>query len=103
VVTQGLARGASEALTVRLFGQGQNWPVLDVPSTTLADYVPPVTLGPGETEVLALAQTLTNLLVLLDDEIARTEARRLKLRLRGTVGILVQAYRHSHLSYLYSN
>jgi len=99
VVTQGLARGASEALTVRLFWQGQNWPVLDVPSTTLAAYVPPVILGPGETEMLALAQTLPNPLVLLDDEVARTEARRLKLRLRGTVGVLVQAYRQGHLPF----
>ena len=57
------------------------------------------TLGPGETEVLALAQTLPNPLILVDDEVARTEARRLGLSLRGTVGVLVQAYRHGHLSY----
>jgi predicted nucleic acid-binding protein len=99
VVTQGLARGAYEALTVRLFWQSQNWPILEVPSAALATYVPPVILGPGETETLALAQTLPNPLVLLDDEIARTEARRLKLRLRGTVGVLVQAYRQGHLSF----
>jgi len=99
VVTEGLARGAPEALTVRLFWESQNWPVVDVPNTALDSYVPSVTLDPGETEVLALAQTLSNALVLLDDEVARTEARRLRLRVRGTVGVLAQAYRQGHLSY----
>ncbi|MFQ5614166.1 MAG: DUF3368 domain-containing protein [Anaerolineae bacterium] len=72
---------------------------MDVPETIRSSYTPPVVLGPGETEVLALAQTLTDPLVLLDDEIARAEARRLNLRLRGTLGILVQAYRQRLLSF----
>jgi len=98
VVTQGLARGASDALTVRLFWQRQRWPVVDVPDAVLSAYTLPVVLGPGETEVLALAQTLADPLVLLDDEVARAEARRLRLRLRGTLGILVHAYRKNLLS-----
>ena len=48
---------------------------------------------------LALAQTLTNPWVLLDDEAARVEARRLGLRIRGTLGILVLAYRQNLLSF----
>jgi predicted nucleic acid-binding protein len=99
VVTEGLARGAPEALTVRLFWESQDWPVVDVPAMALDSYVPSVTLDPGETEVLALAQTLSHALVLLDDGVARTEARRLRLSVRGTVGILVQAYRQGYLSY----
>jgi predicted nucleic acid-binding protein len=91
VVTQGLARGAADAFTVRLFWQRQQWPIVDVPETMLTAYVPPVILDPGELEVLAL--------VLLDDEIARAEARRLKLRLCGTLGILVRAFRQSLLSF----
>lgn len=98
VVTQGLARGASDALTIRLFWQRYKWPVVDVPEALLAAYTPSVILGPGETEVLALAQTLPDPLVLLDDEVARAEARRLKLRLRGTLGVLVHAHRESLLS-----
>jgi predicted nucleic acid-binding protein len=58
----------------------------------LSAYTPPVVLDPGETEVLALAQSLADPLVLLDDKVARAEARRLKLRLCGTLGILVRAY-----------
>jgi hypothetical protein len=99
VVTQGLARGAPDALTVRLFWQRQRWPIVDVPDAVLSAYAPPVVLDPGETEVLALAQTLADPLVLLDDEVARAEARRLKLRLRGTLGILVHAYRRGLLSF----
>ena len=81
VVSQGLARGAPDALIVRLFWQRQGWPVVEV-----------------SPEVLALAQTLTRPLVLLDDEIARAEARRLELRVRGTLGVLVQAFRRGALS-----
>jgi len=93
VVTRGLAYGAPDALTVRLFWQRQEWPIVDIPSDVLSAYTPSVILHPGERAVLALAQTLKDPLVLLDDEVARTEARRLKLRLHGTLGILVQAYR----------
>ncbi len=98
VVSKGLTRGASDAFTVRLFWQRQGWPIVAVPSTVLAAYKPMVILDPGELEVLALAQTLNDPLVLLDDELARNEARRLGLRLRGTVGVIVQAYRAGLLS-----
>ncbi len=54
VVAQGLVRGAPDALTVQLFWQRQQWPIVDVPPTVLSAYKPPVTLDPGETEVLAL-------------------------------------------------
>lgn len=99
VVTQGLAQGASDAFTVRLFWQRQKWPIVDVPATVLSAYTPAVVLGPGEAETLALAQTLTDPLVLLDDEVARAEARRLGLRLRGTLGTLALAYREGLLSF----
>ena len=99
VVTQGLARGASDALTVRLFWQRQRWPIIEVPPSVTAAYTPAAIIDPGEKEVLALAQTLSDPLVLLDDEVARAEARRLRLRLRGTLGILALAYRQGLLSY----
>jgi len=99
VVTQGLARGMADARVVRLFWQRQRWPVVTVPQAALDVYQPAVILDPGETEVLALAQTLDDPLVLLDDEIARAEARRLKLRVRGTLGVLTQAYHNGLLSF----
>lgn len=100
VVTRGQARGASDALTIRLFWQYQAWPVVDISETDQQlIYEPQVILHPGEVEVLTLAQTLNDPLILLDDEVARAEARRLRLRLRGTLGILVQAHRQNLLSF----
>lgn len=98
-VTQGLALGAADARTIRLFWHAAGWPMLEVPAAMLANYHPPVTLDPGETEVLSLAQTLPDVLVLLDDETARAEARRLNLRVRGTLGVLAQAYRSGVLTF----
>ena len=80
VVVQGLARGAPDALTVRLFWQHQGWPIVNVSEATLSAYTQPVILDPGEAE-------------------ARAEARRLRLRPRGTLGVLVQAYRQGLLSF----
>jgi predicted nucleic acid-binding protein len=94
VVTQGLIYGASDALIIRLFWQQQGWPIVEVLPPILTVYKPSVILGAGEIEVLALAQTIPGPLVLLDDEVARAEARRLKLQVRGTLGVLIQAYQH---------
>ena len=69
-----------------------------MPESVLAAYAPKVILDPGEIEVLAFAQTVSDALVLLDDEVARAEARRLKLRVRGTLGVLVQGHRQDLLS-----
>jgi len=97
VVTQGLVYGAPEALTINVFLQEHDWPIIDVPAQVMAAYTPSVLLVRGETELLAFAQTLSDPLVLLDDEVARLEARRLNLRGRGTLG--VQAYLQKLLSF----
>ena len=98
VVTQGAARGAADALTFRLFWQHRRWPIVEMPADALPAYQSPVLLHPGELAVLALAQTSPRPLVLLDDEVARTEARRLGLPVRGSLGVLVQAYRQQLLT-----
>lgn len=98
VVTLGTAQGAADALTFRLFWQQRQWPIVEMSADALAVYQPPVILHPGELAVLALAQTLPKPLVLLDDEMARTEARRVELAVRGSLGVLVQAYRQQHLT-----
>lgn len=85
-VTAGLARGMPDARTIRLFCQATNWPMRDIPPNVLANYRSPVILDRGETEILALAQTFSAAVVLLDDETAKAEARRLGLRTWGTLG-----------------
>lgn len=98
-VTQGLALGAPDARTIRLFWQAKDWPIVDVSPATVAAYKPSAILDLGETEAIALGRTLPDALLLLDDETARAEARRLKLPVRGTLGVLTQAYRARLLSF----
>lgn len=50
-----------------------------------------VSLGAGEREVLALAVESVDPLVILDDALARRFAVRLRLRLTGTLGLLLKA------------
>lgn len=99
VVTQGLRYGASDALLIKAFWQDRGWPIIGVPANQLANYTPAVILNRGETELLVLAQSVQSPLVLIDDEIARSEARRLQLRVHGTLGVLVQAYQQGLLSF----
>lgn len=50
-------------------------------------------LGPGETEVLALALEAAAPIVIFDDALGRQAAEFLKLRLTGTLGLLLDAKR----------
>ena len=97
-VVFGQAHGAPDALTIRLFWQQHQLPVVPVPAIVLAAYQPALALDPGEHATFALALTLNDVLVLVDDEEARSEARRLGLPIRGTLGVLVAAYRQALLT-----
>jgi predicted nucleic acid-binding protein len=55
-----------------------------------------VDLGPGETEVLALALERRNAIVVLDDSLARQVAQTLRIQFTGTLGVLLSA-KHSGL------
>lgn len=79
VAVQGLVRGEPDAITVRLFWERQGWPAVDLSRAVLSGYAPAAVLDPWEMEVLALAQSSDGPLVLMDDEVARSEARRLGL------------------------
>jgi predicted nucleic acid-binding protein len=98
VVTQGSARGEADALVIRLFLRHHHWPIVSIASDALASFHPLVVLGKGETTVLALGQITPGALLLLDDASARREARRLQLRVQGTLGILTEAYRRRKLT-----
>lgn len=52
------------------------------------------TLGPGETEAIALAQELMADVVLMDDKAARREARGRGMLVTGTIGVLADAADH---------
>ena len=71
-------------------------PWVDVRKPTSSPVLPLVTdLGPGERQVLALALEMPGSVVILDDALARRVATTLGIRLRGTLGILLDAKRRS--------
>lgn len=98
-VILGQAQDAPDALTIRLFWQQHKLPIISVPAAALAAYQPTLQLDPGEQATFALALTLSDALVLVDDDEARTEARRLRLPIRGTLGIIALAYQRKFLDW----
>lgn len=68
------------------------WITIRQPASIIA--LPLVTdLGPGETEVLALALESPDAIVILDDGLARQVAETVGIKLTGTLGILIDAKR----------
>ena len=90
VVTK-LAEGRARGVDLPDLGE-LNWVTVRSPVSSTA--APLVTdLGPGETQVLMLALESPDAIVVLDDAPARQLAAALKLRLTGTLGILLTAKR----------
>jgi len=54
-------------------------------------------LDQGELDSLALALAM-NALLLIDEERGREEARRHRVKVRGTLRVLIKAYRHGFLT-----
>ena len=100
VVVAGSVQQAPDAANVRLFLEHYKFPIPDVPEPLLQSRSQAPVLGMGERQVLTLAQSLTGTeaLILLDDEMARAEARQLGLQVKGTLGVLVEAFRAGLLS-----
>jgi predicted nucleic acid-binding protein len=98
VVVNGLLQGEADAAIVRSFWRQQRWPVVSVTDAVMKAYQPLVKLGDGEQAVLALALATPGSLALLDDVLARREARRLHLQSYGTLGILMSAYQSGLLT-----
>ncbi|HXG65668.1 MAG TPA: DUF3368 domain-containing protein [Blastocatellia bacterium] len=74
-----------------------DWVTIRSPASAVA--LPLVTdLGPGETEVLALALESSDAVVILDDHLARQVAETLGIRLTGTLGVLLDAKRRGLVS-----
>jgi len=93
VVEEGLSLGAPDATVARLFFARSGCPIVDAAREVVDSFQPIGELDLGERALLALARHCPGALVLLDDEQARNEARRLGLRVKGTLGVLVSAYR----------
>ena len=93
VVVQGLRHGYEDARVIRTFLEEMGW----TPEPVSLEEMPPALrtapLDRGERDTLALALNLGECVVLMDEHRGRLVARQLGLPVRGSLGILVQAYR----------
>lgn len=97
VVVNGLRLGADDAPAVDfLVQQGHIRVVEMVLPTPLPVWAQP--LDAGEIEVIVLGQQQAADRVLVDNEHAREAARQVGLPLKGTVGLLLEAWRQGHFS-----
>ena len=97
VVINGLRLGADDAPAVDfLVRQGYIRVVEVILPPTLPSWAQ--SLDAGEIEVIVLGQQQATDWVLVDNEHARKAARQVGLPLKGTVGLLLEAWRQGHLS-----
>lgn len=72
--------------------QLENYTWVEMRSVSMPKYLQLIAdLGPGESEVLALATNHPSALVILDDKLARRIAEMQGFRLTGTAGVLLRA------------
>jgi predicted nucleic acid-binding protein len=97
VVINGLRLGADDAPAVDFLVQQGHIRVVEVvlptPLPTWAQ-----SLDSGEIEVIVLGQQQAADWVLVDNEHARKAARQMGLPLKGTIGLLLEAWRQGHFS-----
>jgi predicted nucleic acid-binding protein len=96
VVVEGLRQGFADARTLRHFLDQTGWQAEDVHADHIDDRLLDLPLDVGERDVLALAVSLGNVTVLMDETVGRSYARQYGLIVRGSLGILIEAY-HSSL------
>ncbi len=90
VVVEGIRQGFEDAHTLRRFLNQEGWKPIEVKG--VPDDLVSLHLDQGERESIALAIAQEGLL-LIDEERGRAAARWLGVKVRGTLGVLIHAYR----------
>jgi len=93
VVTRGLELEHPDAYAVELAVARKELAVVAIDDADLSEAVRALPLGRGEKQVIQLGLGESPDWVLLDDLLAREEAERLGLKVKGTLGIIAEAYR----------
>ena len=92
-VTRGIELGQSDAHAIQLAIARHELLVVDASETGPPDGDWATALDAGERSAIHLARQEDADWVLLDDQLARENAQRLGLKVKGTLGIIVEAYR----------
>ena len=98
VVTRGLDLAQPDAYAVQLAVIREELRVVTVTATGMTDELQALPLGEGEKQAIHVALTEATDYVLLDDLLAREEAQRLGLKVKGTLGVLAEAVRRGALN-----
>jgi predicted nucleic acid-binding protein len=98
VVTRGLELGLPDAYAVQMTVARRELVVIDVEMTETSTAGIEPSLQVGERAVIQLARQEAADWVLLDDQLAREQAQELGLRVKGTLGVIVEAFRRRLLA-----
>ena len=92
VVVQGMRQGYEDARTLQIFLEQVQWFTEDVDEANIPATLRTATLDRGERDALVLAASLRTT-VLMDETAGRKVARELGVPVRGSLGILIEAFR----------
>jgi predicted nucleic acid-binding protein len=97
IVVEGLRQGHADASTLYHFLERMGWQAQDVRADQVPDHLLDAQLDTGERDALALALIMGDVSVLMDESVGRAYARDYGLAVRGSLGILVEAFHQNSL------
>ena len=97
-VVEGIRQGHEDARTLHLFLDQMEWRPQQGEATNMPAGLREAHLDRGERDTLALAISLNSTLVLIDETVGRQSAREQGLTVRGSLGVLIEAYRRELIS-----
>ncbi len=98
VVVRGSELGKPDAYAVQSAVIRRELVVVQINDADLSQALRSLHLGKGEKELIQLGLIESADYVLLDDALARDEAQKAGLRVKGTLGVIVEAYRQNRMS-----
>lgn len=97
-VLDGLAIGEPDAVSIEMEFRRQHLRMIEMSEADLSPAIAALPLDRGEKQAIQLAMNENADWVLLDDMQARSEAIRLGMKMKGTLGVFVDAFRQNILS-----